>query len=71
MTGEILAHGSDFCQVRVRLDDGREVIAVLPKARRFGCLFGDLVGWKARMTFPQPPKMPRVIDLQQPERDNG
>jgi hypothetical protein len=65
-SGEILAHGNDFRQVRVRLANGEEIVAVLPKLRKFGCLFGPLVGWKVRVAFRQAPKMPRVIDLERP-----
>jgi hypothetical protein len=66
VTGEILAHGNDFRQVRVRLATGEEILAVLPNLRKFGCLFGTLVGWKVRVAFRQPPKMPRVIELARP-----
>ena len=65
VAGEILAHGSDFRQVRVRLANGEEIIAVLPKLRRFGW-FGNLVGWKVRVAFRQPSELPRVIDLERP-----
>lgn len=61
--GEILAHGRNFRQLHVRLDDGREVVAVLPKTRKFGCLFGSLVGWKVRVAFLKPPKAPRIVEL--------
>jgi hypothetical protein len=64
--GEILSHGNDFRQVRVRLASGKEVVAVLPKLRKFGCWFGTFVGWKVRVAIRQPPKMPRVIDLERP-----
>jgi hypothetical protein len=55
VVGEILGHGSDFRQVCVRLQDGREVVVVLPKLRKYGCLFGTMVGWRARVLFRQPP----------------
>lgn len=66
IASEILGHRNDFRQVHVRLANGEEIVAVLPKLRKFGCLFGTLVGWKVRVVFRQPPKMPRVIDLEGP-----
>lgn len=68
--GEILGRGSDPRQVRVRMQTGEEILAVLPRIRamrKFGCLFGTLVGWKACVVIPKPPRMPRVVDLSRPE----
>jgi hypothetical protein len=63
--GEIVAHGRDFLHVRVRLEDDREVVAVIPKSRirKLGCWFGDFVGWRVRVGFPQPPRAPRIVEF--------
>ena len=51
--------------VVVRLEEGTDVQAIIPKDR-FGCLFGSLVGWKVRITIPSPPQLPRVMELTPP-----
>jgi hypothetical protein len=68
--GEILAHGRDYTHVRVRLEDGQEIQAVIgkPALRKVGCVFGDLVGWNVRVVFRQPPRMARIIELRNPNR---
>jgi hypothetical protein len=71
VSGEIVGHAASFHQVRVRLETGQEVVAALPNLRKFGCLFGTLVGWKARVRFYEPPKMPRIIDLERPTQTQG
>ena len=57
-----LAHPQHF---NVRLDDGRHIVALLPKTtmRRLGCLLGNPVGWRVVVTFPDPPKPPRIVDI--------
>ena len=62
--GEVIAHGSEFRQVRVRLEGGREVEAVIPTTRKFGCLFGSLVGWSVRVALREAPKKARVVQLE-------
>ena len=61
-----LAHPQHF---NVRLDDGRDIVALLPKTtmRRLGCLLGPLVGWRVVVTFPDTPKPPRIVDMSMPD----
>ena len=49
----------------VRLNDGRDIVALLPKTtmRRLGCLPGNPVGWHVVVTFPDPPRPPRIVDI--------
>ena len=52
----------------VRLDDGRDIVAALPKStlKRLGCLFGDLIGCRVVVVFADAPKPPRIVDLSIP-----
>ena len=49
----------------VRLDDGRDIIAALPKStlKRLGCVLGDLTGCRVVVVFADAPKPPRIVDL--------
>jgi len=69
--GEILAHGSDYRRLQVRLTSGEEIAAMLPKHKKFGCLFGTLVGWKVKVILRLPPQMPRVVELTAPGKTTG
>lgn len=67
LAGEILEHGPNWFQVRVRLESGEEIEAVIPRTRRFGCLFGALIGWQVQIVIRKPPRLARVVDLHRPE----
>ena len=67
VSGVVLGHGSDYRQLRVLLVTGQETIAVLPTTRKFGCLFGSLVGWNVKVVVRKAPKMARVVDLARPK----
>jgi hypothetical protein len=60
-----LKHGFHFA---VMLDDGREVVAVLPRStlRRFGCLFGTLAGYRLTVVHRSDAKPPLIVDLNRP-----
>jgi hypothetical protein len=49
----------------VRLGDGRDVVAAIPKSRlkKPGCLLGSLVGWRVTVVFRWPPKMPTILEI--------
>ena len=49
----------------VRLDDGRDIVAALPKStlKRLGCIFGDLTDCRVVVVFADAPKPPRIVDL--------
>jgi hypothetical protein len=51
----------------VRLDDGRNVAAVLSKSRfrKSGCLMGNLVGWRVTIVFRTAPKPPAILEIRQ------
>jgi hypothetical protein len=66
VAGEVLAHGSEWRQLSIRLTTGEEIVAVLPNLRKFGCSFGSLVGWRVRVQLRPSPKMPRIVDLAKP-----
>ena len=51
----------------VRLCDGRDIRTSLPRDRKFGCLFGSLVGWKVTISIRPAVKMARVIDISPPD----
>lgn len=63
VVGEVVAHGFNYRHLQLRLITGEEISAVLPTNRKFGCLFGSLVGWQVKVVFRQPPKMARIVDL--------
>ena len=51
----------------IRLDDGREVIAILPKSRMRQLGFiGSLVGWRATVVFRPAPKCYVILEIQRP-----
>ncbi|MEM7478352.1 MAG: hypothetical protein AAF483_25500 [Planctomycetota bacterium] len=58
-----LAHPQHF---NVWLDDGRHIVALLPKStiRRLGCLLGNLVGWRVVVKISDPP---RIVDMTTPD----
>ena len=66
VSGVVLGHGSEYRQLRVLLVTGQETIAVLPTTRKFGCLFGSLVGWNVKIALRKSPKLARVVDLARP-----
>ena len=49
----------------VRLDDGRDIVAALPKStlKRLGCILGNLTNSRVVVVFPDAPKPPRIVDL--------
>lgn len=49
----------------VRLDDGRDIIAALPKStlKRLGCILGDLTDCRVVVVLADAPKPPRIVDL--------
>jgi translation initiation factor IF-1 len=49
----------------VRLDDGRDIVAALPKStlKRLGCILGDLTDCRVVVVFADAPKPPRIVDL--------
>lgn len=52
--------------LRVRLEDGREISTPIPRDRKFGCLFGSLIGYNVTVLMKQPSKMPRVVSQSRP-----
>jgi hypothetical protein len=50
----------------VRLVTGEEVRAGHKLPRRFGCLFGTLVGWNVKVVVRCPPKSARIVELFRP-----
>jgi hypothetical protein len=64
--GVITSHDKNYSHVRVRLDDGADIVAVLPNLRRLGSLFGPLTDWKVRVLFRKAQKLPRVVRLARP-----
>lgn len=65
--GTITEHRRNL-EFAVRLDGGREIVAILPRRRlkRLGCLFGSLAGWKATVAL-HVTKQPAIVELKQPE----
>jgi hypothetical protein len=66
--GVIVSHAQPM-HFDVRLDDGRDIVAVLPKStiRRLGCLIGSLADWRVVIIFPDSPKPPRIVDMSRPD----
>ena len=62
-TGVVIGQASNARHLRIQLANGEELTAVLPNSRKFGCLFGSLVGWHVKVVRKQPPRMSRVVDL--------
>jgi hypothetical protein len=68
-TGEIVRYGPGN-RATVRLSDGGEIDAVLALRRlrtRYGCLFGDPVGWKVAVQLREHPKPARVVEIEAQE----
>ena len=65
MFGEIVSRGKKVNQIKVRLETGEVVQAVIPRPilRQLGPVFGTLKGWTVRIAFREPPKNHRVIEL--------
>lgn len=55
----------------VKLANGDVIPAVFQRSRRFGCLFGTLVGWKVKVEILPPPKPAKIIDLTMPQEATG
>jgi hypothetical protein len=71
LAGEIVGRSDGFRFV-VRLNDGTEIDAILPKdltsGNKQGCLFGSLIGWQVQvLVIRLTPKLARIVELRRPE----
>ncbi|WP_254513590.1 hypothetical protein [Anatilimnocola floriformis] len=62
--GEIVGAAPNGGRI-VRLANGQLVTAVLMRTRRFGCLFGDQVGWKVKVALRDQTKA-TIVELMPP-----
>ena len=68
----ILVYESQGTRYRIRLDDGREIVAVLARhakaVRKHTCILrlDSLDGWGVTINLHTPPKMHRIVELHPP-----